>query len=558
MKKKLFKCLGESQGINGTGNFGETREGIREKKENDRVSVESIVIGLGEALYVCDNFQERSGTEAGGEIVKKHFDEIASRYDYYKKKNHYYYSNLKKLIGAYVPSNQKVLEVGCGTGDILAYLKPDYGLGIDISKNMVEIARYKHPNLNFKVADIKNLRFNDTFDYILLPDVIDHLHDVHGTFKQLRRACNKNMKVIITSINPLWGPLLRLGEKLRLKMPEGPHNWLNVAAVKNLLSLTDFEIIDEGYRLPIPIHIPYISDYINSKFTHIPVLRHLGIIEFVVARPKLSTYSTPNLTCSVIIPCFNEEGNIRSCISRILNMGKTTEIIVVDDGSQDKTPMIVKEIMRENKNVKLLTYPVNKGKGFAVKEGLNFATGDILMILDADMTVPPENLTTFFELIWEGKAEFINGTRLVYPLKEQAMRTLHIFGNRIFSRIFSWLMNKPISDTLCGTKVFLKKDYLRMKMKDNSWPDFDLLFGAAMLNLKLVELPVHYQKRIAGESKMKTFRHGFLLLKMCVRGFIELKLKRGGRNFGLVKNYASGCVSYPYLPSSSPKDEELF
>lgn len=239
---------------------------------------------------------------------------------------------------------------------------------------------------------------------------------------------------------------------------------------------------------------------------------------------------TQEVSCSVIIPCYNEELNIKECIERVPELGKQTEIIVVDDGSTDNTAKIVRDVCDiGDKSVNLISYTKNKGKGVATRIGFDHASGDILMILDADMTVPPEELVLFFNLLTKTKAEFANGTRMVYPLEGQAMKTLHIIGNKIFSKIFTWLLSQHITDTLCGTKALFKTDYNKIKMNNGSWPDFDLLFGGAELGLRIIEVPVHYKERLRGESKMRTFKHGLLLLKMCLWGFIRLKIKNPRR-----------------------------
>ena len=233
-----------------------------------------------------------------------------------------------------------------------------------------------------------------------------------------------------------------------------------------------------------------------------------------------------SFSCSVIIPCYNEEESITECIKRVPEMGKFTEIIVVDDGSTDGTKDIVKTLLSRYNNLKLISYSPNKGKGFAVRKGFDAAKGDILMILDADMAVPPEELCRFFTVVEEDKADAVNGTRMVYPMEEGAMTGLRHFGNKIFALIFTLLMKRRITDTLCGTKVILKKDYKRMQMGKCPWGDFDILIGIAKLNLRMKEIPIHYKKRKKGKSKMRIFKDGSVFLKMCWYGFEELKLKR--------------------------------
>lgn len=235
------------------------------------------------------------------------------------------------------------------------------------------------------------------------------------------------------------------------------------------------------------------------------------------------------LTCSVVIPCYNEVDNVGDAIRRIPAMGLYTEVIVVDDGSTDGTGDAVRRLLPHHSHLRLISYTSNRGKGYAVKRGFEAARGDILLILDADLSVPPEDLPRFVEPLVAGKARFVNGTRLVYPSEPGAMGMVNKIGNHIFSRILSLLIGHPITDSLCGTKALFREDFVRISMQDTSWGDFDLLCGAALLNLPLVEVPVHYRRRVVGTSKMRPFKHGLILLKVCAGWFVKLKLGKGSR-----------------------------
>lgn len=458
------------------------------------------------------------------EVIREHFNKIADDYDRWKKKNRYYYSELKKFYASVIPENKDALEVGCGTGEILNCIRPRRGVGIDISEKMAAIAKGKYPHLSFVISQVENTPFEEKFDCIIMADVIDHLPDIWDAFTGLRKVLKEDTKIVITTINPAWGPILSLGEKLKLKMSEGPHNFISSIDLANLLELLDFKIEETGFKLLLPVRIPLISDVINRIIPEVPLLRNLCLLQYLIIKPKKVKKKEKSLSCSIIIPCHNEVKNIKKCIERVPQLGKYTEIIVVDDGSTDGTREIVEKMKKEEENVKLISYFPRRGKGFAVKSGFDVATGDVLITLDADMAVRPEELPRFFIPLNEEKAEFVNGTRMVYPVAEQAMRYLHLIGNKIFSIILSWLMGQRVTDTLCGTKALFKKDYRKIKMGRCPWADFDLLFGAAKLKLKIVEMSVHYQARTAGKSKMKTFKDGFLLLHMCFRGLKELKL----------------------------------
>lgn len=460
------------------------------------------------------------------DIIKNHFNSIADEYDHWKDKSSYYYDFLKKTFSIYVPQNKKVLDLGCGTGDILAHLNPRDGLGIDMSSEMVKKARKKYKNIKFLTQDAQNLRVKDKFDYIIMADLIDHLPDISMALRSVKRVSKKNTKVVITTINPFWEPILDIAEKFKLKMPEGQHNWVPLEDLKNIVEINGFEVEESDYSLLIPKNIPVISDWVNDNLNKLGFIKKFGFVQYIVCKKK-PTKKSKKLNCTVVIPALNEEGNIVECVKRVPRMGKgATNIIVVDDGSTDQTSKKVEALAKRRRNVTLLRHNKNRGKVWAVKTGFDHAKDGVIMILDADMTVPPEELVHFHELIENGTADFVNGTRMVYPMEDQAMRRLNLLGNKLFGYVFSWIIGRRITDTLCGTKALLKKDYKKIKMGGEPWGDFDLLFGAGHLKLNIVEFPVHYKRRVAGESKMKTFRHGVLLLKMCFRGAYLLKLSK--------------------------------
>jgi hypothetical protein len=356
-----------------------------------------------------------------------------------------------------------------------------------------------------------------------MSNLLDYLPDIWVVLENAKRTLNEDGKLVITTINPVWEPVFRLGRRLNLRTPDTTRNFVTNRDIVNLLELHDFEILKEGLKVFIPFYIPVVSSTINFIIQELPMLRQLCIMQYLVAKPKRARKP---MSCSVIIPCYNEAGNIVDCLRRIPKMGSFTEVIVVDDGSSDGTAAMVNADLNPEVTIKLISNKVNRGKGHAVREGFDRARGDVLMILDADMAVMPEELPRFLRIIEDGVADFVNGTRVIYPMESKSMPVLNYFGNKCFSIILSWIMQQRVSDTLCGTKAMLRKDYKRITLQDASWGDFDLLFGAAKLCLKIRELPVHYKIRKAGESKMKAFRHGWILLRVCLRGFAELRLGR--------------------------------
>jgi len=458
--------------------------------------------------------------------IQRHFDTLASDYDRWKKKAWYYHGQLKQICRKFIPAKSRVLEVGCGTGDILASMQPRVGVGVDISQQMVLRARKKYPGLKFYRQDLYRLNLKQNFDYIVLVDVIDHLPDIFTAFIKIRQVCAPKTKLILTTINPVWEPVLDLAEHLDLKMPEGPHNWVPHDDLKNIIELAGFKITNSGFELLMPKYVTGLSDYVNKNFHRWNGLKRLGVVQYFVCQKQPPPIKR-KFTCSIIIPAFNEAENISQCIRRVPNIGKLTEIIVVDDGSTDTTTKVVQKIAVQDKRVRLIRLPKNLGKVWAVKAGFDAAKGEILIILDADMAVPPEELAFFGQLLSEGKADFVNGTRMVYPMEHQAMRQLNLWGNKLFSSIFTWILGQRVSDTLCGTKALFKQDALKINLGTEPWGDFDLLFGAAGLKLRIREFPVHYKRRRRGESKMQLVRHGARLAVMAVRGWYKLRLKSG-------------------------------
>jgi len=337
----------------------------------------------------------------------------------------------------------------------------------------------------------------------------------------LKPASREHTLLIITTNNPLWAPLLRLASKLGLRFPESPRNFITNRDVCSVLHLQGFDIVEDGFTLPVPKRIPVIGTLLNAVVPEVPILRFVSSVQYIAARPRMAR---PPLSCSVVIPCHNEAGNIQECLRRVPQMGSWTEIVVVDDGSTDETREKVKEVMAHDSRVRLIVLEKNQGKASAVRAGFAAANGDVLMILDADMAVTPEELVKFLVPLQEGTADFVNGTRLVYPMQGKAMKVANFIGNKGFCFLASKVIRQRVSDTLCGTKVFFKRDYLRMPLGGvERWGDFDLLFGAARLKLRILEIPVHYTERRAGKSKMRVMVDGWYFLWACLSGWKMLR-----------------------------------
>ncbi|MFK8185674.1 MAG: glycosyltransferase [Phormidesmis sp.] len=522
------------------------------------------------------------------QVIVEHFNRTAPDIDRWRNVNHYYYRDLARLHQFLIPTGSRVLEIGCGNGDLLSATHPRVGVGIDLSPTTINIAQKNHPHLRFYCVDAETLSPESigyltegpdrgpiegpidephTFDYIICSNAASYFSDIQTAFSRLHPFCTPQTRLIISFHNYLWEPVLRIGERLGQRSPQPPQNWLSMDDVANLLTITGFTPLKRGRRFLFPRHIPLLSPLINRYLAPLPGVKHLSLTNFVVARQTphplapfplapapvgrearrgagrvaggegAASQGLPSV--SVIIPARNESGNIEDAITRMPYMGSHTEIIFVEGHSSDDTWKTIKNKIRSYKRRnKEADGPVftfksmqqtGKGKADAVRLGFAEATGDILMILDADLTVPPEDLPHFYEAISSNRGEFINGSRLLYPRSKQAMPWLNTLANKTFALMFSFLLEQPLKDTLCGTKVLWRSDYDRIAAGRNyfgdfdPFGDFDLLFGAAKLNLHIVEVPIRYQPRTYGSSNIAHFREGLVLMKMCAYAAGKLK-----------------------------------
>jgi ubiquinone/menaquinone biosynthesis C-methylase UbiE len=434
-----------------------------------------------------------------------------------------YQKNIVRILRNYIPINSSILEIGCSSGNLLASLKPSYGVGIDFSKSAIQIAKEKNKNLDFYLIDGHQITIpKKKFDYIILSDLINDLWDIQKVLEEIRPFTKPETRIIINFFNNIWLLPISLARKFGFLKKTLLQNWVTLNDLENLLVLTQFEKIKSNQEILLPFNIPFISNFANLFLSKIFLFRQFSITNFVICR-SVASHENYKPTVSVIIAARNEAGNIKELIERIPKMGQETEIIFIEGNSTDNTYNVIKKEIRNfpKKNCKLFKQS-GKGKGDAVRLGFEKAKGDILMILDADITVPPEELIRFYKPLEDGVAEFVNGVRLVYPMENNAMQFLNLIGNKFFSYAFSWLLGQKIRDTLCGTKVLWRSDYKRIAANRghfgdfDPFGDFDLLFGAAYLNLKIIEVPVRYRARKYGETNISRWKHGWLLLKMVV------------------------------------------
>lgn len=470
--------------------------------------------------------------------LQSYFERTAPELDHWSQRNRYYYRDLERLHQFLIPPNSRVLEVGCGTGNLLQALQPRVGVGIDFAPTVTDIARGKHPDLAFYCLEAETLDINNfdpehrCFDYILLSGVLGYLEDIQTTLKRLHPFCHPGTRLILTFHNYLWEPALRLAEAIGQRRPQPVQSWLSMDDVVNLLTITGYLSLKRGRRFLMPKPVPGLAFLANRYLAPLPLIKHLCLTNFVVARPVPAPAIDSGLpSCSVVIPARNEAGNIRDAITRLPQLGRHTEVIFVEGHSQDQTWAEIQSLVQTYEGPFTLKalQQTGKGKADAVRLGFANATGDILMILDADLTVTPEDLPHFFEVIASGRGEFVNGSRLVYPRSRTAMPWLNTLANKIFALLFSFLLEQPLKDTLCGTKVLSRQNYERIAAGRHyfgdfdPFGDFDLLFGAAKLHLHIVEVPIRYQSRTYGESNIAHVKEGLILLQMCLYASRKLK-----------------------------------
>jgi SAM-dependent methyltransferase len=440
----------------------------------------------------------------------------------------YYWKEISNYVGYFSHEDSSVLEVGCGSGDLLAAIAGKDKTGIDFSEGYISWAKQKHngKGINFLVMDANQITLDRKFDLIIISNLIGFVDDIENVFEQVKKCCHANTKVIVQYYNSFWEPVIRFTELIGIKQRTPVQNWLSTRDINNLLYISGFDVYRNSKRLIFPFFVPVLSFLFNRYLAKFPVFRFFSLNIYSFAKPLPESdpvnydkkYST-----TVVIPARNESGNIENAILRLPKFGKHTEIIFIEGNSTDDTWAKIQEIQRKYAGTHDIKIGQQKGKGKAdaVREGYKIATGDILMILDADLTVPPEDLPKFYNAIASGKGDFINGTRLVYPMDKEAMRFLNYLGNHFFSWAFTWLLDQRFKDTLCGTKVMFRTDYIKLTKNRkyfgefDPFGDFDLLFGAHKLNLKIVEVPIRYRERTYGSTNISRFKHGLILLRMC-------------------------------------------
>jgi SAM-dependent methyltransferase len=458
------------------------------------------------------------------------FDEYAPTEDRWLRRNRTYQRLVQSLVRFIVPRGASVLEIGSGHGDLLAALGPRRGVGVDVSPRMVEEAAQRHPELEFVCDAGETFIRDEHFDYVVFSDVVPFAEDLLLMFRNAARMMHPRSRVIVHSYSGLWKPIIALAELLRLKARKPLRNWVSPEDVRNLLDLAGFDVVKTDRRILFPMKVPLLSTFLNGIVGSIWPFTWFSLTYWVIARPR-PVARTDDVGVSVIVPCRNEAGTIAEIVERVPEMGTGTEIVFVEGGSTDDTRGEIERQIAVHPGRRLSLYvQQGRGKADAVRVGFEQAGGAVVMILDADLTVSPEDLPKFHDALINGGAELVNGSRLVYGLEPGAMRFLNVLGNKLFALIFGFLIGQFVKDTLCGTKALLRSDYEliaanRATFGDfDPFGDFDLLLGAAKLGLKISDLPVRYGSRRYGETNISRFQHGLLLLRMTGVAFRKFKV----------------------------------
>jgi SAM-dependent methyltransferase len=478
------------------------------------------------ALASTSMGKPRPAYAEASEAVEPEYTELAAAFDRFadserrwRRRNRTYHRLVEQIFGFQIPPGKRVLEIGCGSGDLLSALRPSVGVGVDASQGMVDLAQSLHPELRFERVAGERLELHETFDYIVLSDLMPFVDDLLALFERVAAHSGPHTRIVINSYSRLWRPVIRLAELLRLKPVMPVRNWVSPADVQNMLGLAGLEPLALTRRLLMPKHIPVVTTILNGVVANIWPLNHLCLTYWISARPR--PQPTGELTVSVICPCRNEEGNVAELVRRLPLLGQETELVFVEGGSTDDTRAEIERQIESNPELDIsLVDQLGSGKGDAVRAGFEQAKHEVLMILDGDLSVRPEDLPKFYRTLVGTHGELINGSRLVYDIEPGAMQFLNMIGNRAFSRLFKAITGQHVKDMLCGTKALRRSDYDRIADgrayfgEFDPFGDFDLLFGAARLNLKIVDMPVRYQPRVYGTTNISRWRHGVLLLRM--------------------------------------------
>jgi hypothetical protein len=439
----------------------------------------------------------------------------------------YFYALLRRYLSLFILPRNSVVEIDPTTADLVARLPGGAVAFREGSPSHSSCHGFDHAGV--REVPLAHVATNRP-DYIVISGLLHYERDVQQLLSNVRDLCNPQTRLVLTYYSSLWRPLATLASRLgwRSKLPE--LNWLGHSDVHNLLHLEGFELVRLDHKVLLPLYLPLLSDFVNRYVAPLPLFRMFCLVNIAIARPVAGP-SIQRPSVSIVVPARNEAGNIEEIIRRTPQMGPDDELIFIEGNSTDTTWQAIQAAQARHSSSRriVIGQQAGKGKGDAVRKGFQLARNEILMILDADMTVPPEDLPKFYRAIVEDRGEFINGSRLVYPMEKRAMRFLNLLANKFFAAAFTYVLSQSFKDTLCGTKV-IRRDAYEQLARNRSYfgefdpfGDFDLIFGAARMGLKIVEVPITYRERTYGTTNISRWRHGAILLTMLA--FAARKIK---------------------------------
>ena len=449
----------------------------------------------------------------------------------FREKHRYYHQDDLKLFRKFTQPDAVILLVGTFVIELALELRCKKILVLELDPPQ---AAQKLPAYIQPVSSLREAFNFAPIDYVILPYSFQLMEDIQGFLEELYRGLSAHSRLIAVHYNFLWAPMIRLAQRIGLKAPMPDLNWLNPQDIRNLLLLTGYQELTSGTRCLIPVSIPWLADFCNDYLAPLPPFSWCCQKTYTAARPLVEAdQKSRPLSVSIVVPARNEAGNIALLLDRLPVFGSMIEIIFVEGHSKDDTWKVIQEQMQNHPRSKLFKLQAHQqageGKADATRFGFSQATGDLLMVLDADLSVQPEDLVHFFNAYQHGSAEFLNGSRLVYQMERHAMQVLNLFFNKAFATLLSWFIGQKVKDTLCGTKVLSRRDYERIRThlqtlgRLDPFGDFELLFGASRLNLKIIDVPVRYKERTYGQTNIHRFKHGWQLLRMVLASWKEMK-----------------------------------
>ena len=457
---------------------------------------------------------------------------VARNLDMWRRRNRYYHQKIAEYLRFIVPEGESLLLIGCEDGRLLDVLAPSRGFGVDCSEEMIALAGKRRPQHRYLAASDYAFELDESFEYIVLNDMTGEVHDLFSLLQRIAGLCTRTSRVVIVQHNYLWRPVLRLAARLRLKRPEARQNWLSVGDLRVFLDGVGFETIDVRSKLFCPKRLLGLGSAANWVAGLVPFVHRLAGTEILIARLEAHRPDPSTRSASIVLTTRDERENIEPMVKAIPDVGRETEIIFVEGHSTDGTPEEIERVIKgyPEKRIRLLRQ-TGVGQGDAIRTGFAAATGDVIILLEADQTSPPEDVLKAFEIVASGRSDYVNGSRFIYPRARGSMPVRNAVGNILFAVWFTWFLGQRTSDVLCGLKAIDRRQFARLL---GNWEflgvfdpfgDFELLFGAARLGLKISEVPTRYTARAYGTPKSRFVKHGMMLARMARRATLEFKCR---------------------------------